>query len=251
VNGVNYLATFATDITTTTGNWITANTAALLLRGFVVTGTTTVILTSSIPGQPFAAPTITNASGNLTGTVAATTANTSNVALTAGQSYTILSNLYTQAPKVLKNLKTLGKPIGKPSIQDGAPAETKVNKVFLVTDSIYENYIAYLESIAVAPAFVQIVEGVDAVTFRGVPVIPMGWDGYLAADFPSASGALPAYAHRAIYMATGNLVIGVQNQSQDQMLMFWYNKDLEQNRFRVKFNMGVNYIHNELLAVAY
>jgi hypothetical protein len=250
VGGVNYLATFRTDLNTTHADFVALHAAALALRGITLTGTTTAIFTSTIPGEPKPTITITNATSNLAGGVVQTTANTNTAALTAGQSLTILKALYEGAPKVLKNLKVVGAPYGAPTKQDsGNP--NKYNKVFLVSDSIYENYLTYLESQTIAPSFVILMDGVEAPTYRGVPVVSMGWDVYLGADFPAASGYLPGYPHRAIYTAVGNLVIGFDTLDQNQALDFWFNKDVEENRYRVKFNMGVNYVHNELMAVAY
>ncbi len=82
IGGTNYLATFATDLTTTANNWITANAATLLTQwGLVATASLGVItLKSNISGIDFkgtlgtasGAVTIINASGNLAGTIATT-----------------------------------------------------------------------------------------------------------------------------------------------------------------------------------
>ena len=95
------------------------------------------------------------------------------------------------------------------------------------------------------------VDGVDVITYRGIPVIPMGWDVYLSADFPQSSGSLWALPHRVIYTALNNLIIGLDTADQQMATDIWFNKDVEENRFRCKFNMGVNYVHNELMCVAY
>ena len=232
VNGVNYLATFATDLNTTHANFVATHAAALALRKITLTGTTTAIFTSAVPGQPFATVTITNVSGNLAGSVAATTANTAPSALSAGEADTILNALWTQAPKVLKALD-------------------KSEKVFLVSDLVYENLLAYYESVVVPQAFTMKLDGVDVIAYRGIPVIPMGWDTHLSADFPQATSSLWAYPHRVIYTAKQNLVIGLDTTDQQMATDIWFNKDLEENRFRCKFNMGVNYVHNELMIVCY
>ena len=111
--------------------------------------------------------------------------------------------------------------------------------------------LAYYESIVVTNAFVMKVDGVDVITYRGIPVIPMGWDVYLSADFPQSSGSLWALPHRVIYTALNNLIIGLDTADQQMATDIWFNKDVEENRFRCKFNMGVNYVHNELMCVAY
>jgi hypothetical protein len=75
VNGVNYLATFATSLTVTASNFVTAHAAALLAAGIVVTANTGVLtFTANVSGVDFTLSGITNASGNLTGLVANTKA---------------------------------------------------------------------------------------------------------------------------------------------------------------------------------
>jgi len=75
VNGVDYLATFATDLTTTAANWVAAHRAALLLRGIRCSSAAAVISLvhkrSQIVTNRVAA-TIANATGDLAGTVAGT-----------------------------------------------------------------------------------------------------------------------------------------------------------------------------------
>jgi hypothetical protein len=49
----------------------------------------------------------------------------------------------------------------------------------------------------------------------------------------------------------GNLVIGFDNTDAFTSVDEWYNKDVEQNRFRSKFNFGVDYVHNKMITSAY
>ncbi len=233
IAGVNYLATFDTDITTTNDNWRALHGAALALRGITVGGTSTITLTSAIPGQPFATVTVSAAlSGNLTGSVAATTANTPPSALSAGEAEDIFNSLYVGADKVLKEVP-------------------KSNKVFLVSDLIYENYETYLEGLGVSESYRAVVNGLETLTYRGIPIIKMGWDLHLDNDFPHASGYMPAYPHRVIYTERNNLVLGIDVLNTFTATDMWFNKDAEENRFRTKFYMGANYVHNKLMAVAY
>lgn len=233
VGGVNYLATFDTDLNTTHANFVAAHAAALALRGITLTGTTTIIMTSAIPGQPIPAPVVSAAvSGNLTGSTAHTTANTAPSALAAGESVDILEALYVNSHKVLK----------------GVPAN---QKVFLVSDLVLENYQAYLEALTTERANLLIENGREFFTYRGVRIISPGWDIHLEADFPHASGSLPAYPHRCIYTTIDNLVLGLDALSQFNETKMWYNPDQEENRFRTKLVMGCQYVHNKLVSVAY
>jgi hypothetical protein len=82
IAGTNYLATFATDLTTTASNWVTAHGATLLALGYTVTSALAVITIKALT-EDFPTATITNATGNLAGTLGTVTATatTGNVAV--------------------------------------------------------------------------------------------------------------------------------------------------------------------------
>lgn len=72
VEGVDYLATFNADLTTTASDFVTAHAAAILAAsGWVVTANAGV-LTFTITSETAIAPTITNATGDLSGTIVTT-----------------------------------------------------------------------------------------------------------------------------------------------------------------------------------
>lgn len=235
VNGVAYTATFDTDLATTASNFQAAHATALATREITLAypgSGAAVTFTSTIPGQPFAAVTIANATGDLAGSRAATTANVDADALASGESEDMFLALWKGASKVLKQIP-------------------KKQKVLLVTDSVLDNYIEYLEGLGTEQANKLIVDGREMYTYRGIPIIPMGWDEYLETDFPHADGELPPYPHRIIYTALGNLVLGLDAANSYNKTEMWYNKDEEENRFRTKLIMGAQYVHNELMAVTY
>ena len=74
--GLTKLATFATSLTITAANFVIAHAAAYLAVGIIVTSDgEDLIFTDADPGLGFTSPTITNATGDLDGTVANTQAN--------------------------------------------------------------------------------------------------------------------------------------------------------------------------------
>ena len=102
INGVNYLATFTTDLTTSAANFVTSHAAALLLRGIVATPSgATVILTASIAGVAFTTTAAANVSGNLAGSLAATTANTAPAALGTDEAADVFSSMVKAATNEL------------------------------------------------------------------------------------------------------------------------------------------------------
>lgn len=237
VNGVNYTVAYGTSLAVTATLFYTTHAAALLLRGITLTNPSSAALAfeSVIPGQPFDAIAAASAS-DITGSRVATTANTAPTALGSGESVTIFEDLVTNCPRVLKEVP-------------------KGEKVLLVADDVYENYIEYLEGLGTERSHVQLENSNgdinEIITYRGIKVIPMGWGVHLDADFPHASGSLYAYPHRVILTETNNLVMGIDGMSEYDMVEAWYNPDQQENRFRLQMKMGVQYAHNELMAVAY
>jgi hypothetical protein len=76
VNGSPLTATFDTDLTTTSENFVTANASAYADAGITLTSsTTTIVFTAAVAGTAFTSPTIANATADLAGTVANTTVN--------------------------------------------------------------------------------------------------------------------------------------------------------------------------------
>lgn len=73
VGGVNYLATFTDDLTTSATNFVTSHAATLLALGIVVTSDAAV-LTFVADTDGFPTISVANVSGNLAGTVASVTA---------------------------------------------------------------------------------------------------------------------------------------------------------------------------------
>lgn len=236
VGGIAYLATFAVNLNTTHANFVALHATALALRDITLTGSTTLIFTSAIPGQPIPDPTIANVSGDLAGTNADTTANTAPSALAAGESLTILENLTRNCSRELKGI-------------------AKNKKVLLVDDAVLENYVDYQESLGTEISHNMLKDQNgdihDFVSYHGITMIPMGWAVSLDADFPHATGELYAYPHRVIYCENGMLVMGLDGKSEYAMTKAWYNPDEQENRFRTQLKIGTQYVHNKMIAVAF
>ena len=233
IGGVDYLATFATSIAVTSAAFVALHAAALALRGITLTGATTLIFTSAIAGQPTPTPVPSAAvSGDLTGTNAATTANVDADELASGESEDMLLAIYKGADVVLRNLPDN-------------------EKIFLVSDSVYQNYQEYLETMGTEKSHTVLVEGVTMLSYRGIALSNLQWDEHLETDFPHNTSENPGYPHRIIYTHIYNLVLGIDSMNQYNGMREWFNEDEEENRFRMKLVMGVQYVHNKLTAIAY
>ena len=237
VEGVNYLLTFATSLTQTNANFVTAHAAALLLRGFVVTASTdTLIFTSTVPGSEKGVITVVTIA-TLAGTVAQTTANTAPAVLTADQTVGMLKTLEEESPAVLVAMK---------------PNE----KFYYVDGYSYRNYLSTLEGklttgFSSEDGRMQLIDGVQRLFYRGVEVINLDWQYPLSSDFPHATGERPARPYRIIYAAKNNLVMAIDAISSTSKLKVWFNDDEEENRYRIVMKTGANYVHNNIMAVAY
>lgn len=241
VEGVDYLATFATSLTVTCANFVTTHAAALLLRGLVVTASTdTLIFTSTVPGWERGVITVSAAvSGDLTGSVAQTTANTAPADLAADDILGYLKTMYTGSPATLKSIP-------------------KNRKVFLMDGDSYENYMSTLEGWKTStPLFSteegrkDMINGVEMLTYRGIPVLNLDWEVWLEADFPHVTGENPARNNRIIYTELDNLLMLIDNRSEFNKFEFWYNKDEQENRYRLQLKTGCNYVSPEVISVAY
>lgn len=228
VNGVAYLATFDTDLTTTAANFVTTHAAALLLRGIVVTSSTAdVILTSSIAGVDFIGTTaVANVSGNLAGSVAATTPNTAAAALGTDEAVDTFKAMYRNASQELK----------------GMP---KGDLILYVTDSMLENYEDTLENAGTENARTQTIDGMERMFWNRIQIAPMPIDSILDADFGGA------YPHRAILAEKNTLAMVYSTAGDFAETKFWFENKDNLNMQRTQFEFGANYTIPEALIVAY
>jgi len=231
----NYTEAYDTDYDTTIDNFVTTHAATLLARDLVVTngGSNKLTITSNIAGQPFTAPAFASGS-DIGGSVAATTANTAPSDLASDEAIGYLRSMYENQPAVLRKI------------------EDSYKRLY-VDYRVLDNYQESLEDGGVNTEIAKkmVINGIERFTYRGIPIIPHNWYHYLSTDFPHASGQNPALPHRFVLTIPNNLVVGINAMDEFNKMEFWYNKDEQENRFRVQMKFGVNYVHNQLFVVAY
>lgn len=249
INGVTYLATFTTSLTVSATNFAASWAATLLALGITVTHSgVTVILTATLPGQPFTSTLGVNVSGDLAGTVAHTTANTPAAALGTDEAKATFKLMYEGSNKILKSL--LGKQASVPTATPDANNPTMTMNAgarFYCTDTIIENYISTLEAAfgVVPESYYNLIDGVKRLSYRGIPIMPMDIDQHIANDFDTP------YPHRAILTMPENLALVLNGRGDIGETKFWFNPDKNVNRQRTQFECGANYILPELITVAY
>lgn len=231
INGVDYLATFATDLTTTAADFVTAYAATILARHgrcVVTSSGADIIVEAGVPGMNVLVTVSAAVSGNLTGSVAATTAAVRNTTLKAGAAVAILQALYEARTDELAEF-------------DATEAR------FDVTRSVYENYLAYLQTQSGAEAaFTTLVNGVRTLTFNGIPVMKRpDWDKrWKSADFGYVQ------PHFALLSTHKNYVWGTDSTDDIAQVEAWYEKKDQMNYFRTQYCAGTQIVHPVYVTVA-
>lgn len=232
INGVAYLATFTTSLTVSAANFVTSHAATILARhgACVVTSSGAVItVTSGLPGMNVLVSAPVNVTGDLAGSTATVTAAVKNTTLVAGGAKAALQAMYDAMPNELGAFEATG--------------ELR----FLVTRSMYNNYLAYLQTQSGAEAaFSTLVDGVKALTFNGIPVLKRAdWDTRISQDF---GGIRP---HRALLTVPRNLVFGTDGENDMEKIEAWYEKKDQMNYVRSEYKAGTQYVWEHYIVAAY
>ena len=231
INGVDYLATFDTDLTTTAANFVTSHAATILAREgkLVVTSSgADVIITAGVAGMAQQDPTVANVSGNLAGSNANTTANVANTTLKTDASLTAFKALWSKMPNTLRKLfKQEGK--------------------IMVTSSVADNYTDTIEALNGSDAaYFTLRDGEKKMAFRGVPIIEREeWDEHIENDFGSVR------PHRILFTIPRNLVVGTDGISDDTKIESWYEKKDQVRYVRAEYKAGTQYVHEDYIVAAY
>lgn len=230
INGVAYLATFASSLTQTATNFVTAHAATILARfgRCVVTSSgATVIVEAGIPGLDVTVSAPVNATGDLAGSVATTTDAVLNT-----------------------SLKTDGAKLAMEAAYDKMPAVMRANKGalrYIVTQEFADNYMKTLETATGIPAAYQkVIDGQDFFLHRGIPlVVRPQMDEDIAGDF---GGLQP---HRFMLTDPKNLVFGTDGSGDTEMFEMWYEQNEQENRMRNEYMGGTQYRHTDFTVIAH
>lgn len=247
INGVEYSQAYATSVAATVTAWFTTHAAALAALDITVTNPSSGALTftSAVAGQPFVLVATSAGTGG-TWTRSAVTANTGAQDLGADEARDYMALMMKNAPKELKALLPPTATTFEGADKGVANAMINVATTrFYCTNTWIENYLETLETDGTEQARTMMIDGVERLTYRGIPLIPMGIDIYLASDFISP------YPHRCIMSTPENLVLVLNGQSEGSETKMWFNQDENENRQRTQFEMGANYFLPELMVVAY
>jgi hypothetical protein len=125
-------------------------------------------------------------------------------------------------------------------------------KRFYVTYSVYEAWKAWLQTnAALESAKTQLVNGLDDITFQGVPLVRLDIvDQYLSADFSTGSPAVITNPHRIVLTKPDNHVLALDTVSKYNQVKFWYSHDDDVNKFKARYMLDYQYKYPELNVIA-
>lgn len=232
VNGTAYSQVYATSLTATAAAFVTSHAANILARHKVTVTSSGAALTftSAIKGLAHVITVASASAVAASGGVVATTANVAPTALAADEALTYMKDLFENSYAELV----------------GLPAN---EKVFYVDQKVYHNLLDTYEDSGTYTELgkTMLMDGVEGLSFRGVPVLKMNWNTHLAADF-----AANYYDEgRIIYTALDNIVCGIDGQNPLTNTDMVYSWEKEQNMFRTRYFIGFQYYSNKLTSVSY
>ena len=113
-----------------------------------------------------------------------------------------------------------------------------------------DNYLTTLEDTQNERGQLNLEDGSTVVKFRGIEVIEVkGWDTHLAdTDNPQKAGV---GANMCVLTTPDNLIVGADVMSPANEVKSWYSDDDEVIRMKVKFKLGAQILHPELVSFAY
>lgn len=149
--------------------------------------------------------------------------------ITDDEAEDVFQAMYENAPKVLRVLKNKGTMLA-----------------YYVSDSVLYNYLKSLRNDGTEAARMQKINGIERVTYNGIPLIPINVDEHIDADF---AAAFPR--DWAILTTPENLGLVLNATDSWAETRFWFNPDENENRQRTQFHMGADYILPELISMAH
>jgi hypothetical protein len=122
---------------------------------------------------------------------------------------------------------------------------------FVVTRSVWENYYAYLVAVGsvAEQEYVNYIQGIKQLTFRGIPVIPVtAWDASLA----DSNNPLSATTrHLILFTLKRNHILGVENTGDLNNIESWYEMKDSKRYYRADMKLGYQYLHCDLQTISY
>lgn len=147
-------------------------------------------------------------------------------ALTPDVAYAIISGMYYKAKPALRARKSQMR--------------------FLVTQTIADKYEQYLTGKGISETYKNLVDGVDALSFNGIPVIPLPlWDEMIQAY--QDMGTYWYKPHRALLTIRDVIATGTPSEQYFDFLDLWYDKTSRKNYVLVKDKIDAKVLNPDLV----
>lgn len=128
------------------------------------------------------------------------------------------------------------------------------DKVFYVTNTVWDNLMDTYEDLGSSAGLLRLIEGGNMM-FRGIPVVRVPeWDASLAdSTNPHYTGSgLAIGSNLIVYTTPMNLIIGTDVTSPSSEFRIRYNDDDDEKmKITSKFKLGAQFVHPELVCIAY
>ena len=148
--------------------------------------------------------------------------------LTGIKSYELLIKMYEKAGIVLRN---------------------QADVLFACTQSFADGYVKYLEEKDIEASYTNLVDGVKALNFRGIPVVPFAvWDEMIF-NYEN-NGTKLNNPHRCVLTTKANLAIGVAGTDVLSEVDVWYEKKEDRNYMRSRDSIDAKLLHEKLFVLA-
>lgn len=122
--------------------------------------------------------------------------------------------------------------------------------MFIVTQTIADAYQQYLIGKGIESTYKNLVEGIPALTFLGVPVIPMPfWDKNIQAY--NDLGNTYYKPHRAVLIEKANLGVGTPSEEAYGEFDIWYDKTSRKNYILIKDKLDAKLLNDKRLVYGY
>jgi hypothetical protein len=124
------------------------------------------------------------------------------------------------------------------------------NLVFMVTQSVFDQYAKELRSQSLDTSFERIEGGYNSLMFEGIPIVALNfWDRNIRANFDNETKYYRP--HRALLTTKDNLVIGTENEGNFSEIDVFYDKKEKQQYVDFAFNIDAKVLEDTMLQVAY
>lgn len=152
-----------------------------------------------------------------------------NQALAAAESKTIFEGMWAKADLRLR---------------------TAPNKRLIVTQSIADNYRAYLSSVGVNESFMRVENGTSVLRWNGIEIVEYPFFDRMINSYLN-NGTVWYLPHRAILTTTDNLAFGTDSLSEFNSFETFYNAYTRENVMDADLKLDAKLIQDSLIEVAY